>query len=155
MLRSTRNETFANGVTTYEYRAPSPSSKIDRIFIPVEIEGVMTTAVLDTGGIYFCLDPSFALALGIEPWQGFEKHKLGIRDTTFSGVLHRLSLKFIASEGQSSVIEATAFIPNGEHQEEWQRMDLPNFLGFQGCMDRVRFAIDPEKVLFYFGTGAS
>jgi hypothetical protein len=27
----------------------------------------------------------------------------------------------------------------------------PNFLGYQGLLQRIRFAVDPEVNLFYFG----
>ncbi len=64
------------------------------------------------------------------------------------GDLYRLPLKFLAAEGESVELEATAFVPNFD-QSIWQ--NAPTFLGFRDCLDRLRFAIDPSEEKFYFG----
>ena len=57
----------------------------------------------------------------------------------------------MADEGSDLEIETTAFVPVLDESEIWE---LPMFLGMQGCLERVRFAIDPTKERFYFGTTA-
>jgi hypothetical protein len=45
-------------------------------------------------------------------------------------------------------IEATVFIPNLSVDEEWL---YPNFIGLDGFLNRIRFAVDPASNLFFFG----
>jgi hypothetical protein len=49
-----------------------------------------------------------------------------------------------ADEGKSLDVEATAFV-----SPDWP---WPNFIGYQGLLQRIRFAVDPETNLFYFGS---
>ena len=48
-----------------------------------------------------------------------------------------------ADEGESLDVEATVF-----QSPDWRG---PSFLGYQGLLQRIRFAVDPETNLFYFG----
>jgi len=45
------------------------------------------------------------------------------------------------------------FVLNPEEAEQWNHERLPSYLGMMGCLDRMRFALDPEHDLFYFGAG--
>jgi hypothetical protein len=73
-----------------------------------------------------------------------EEVSLSTRLGTFRGELYRGPLFFEALEGEPLDIEATVFVspswPPGE-----------NFIGYQGLLQRIRFAVDPEVNLFYFG----
>ncbi|HEY2289684.1 MAG TPA: hypothetical protein VGM86_03175 [Thermoanaerobaculia bacterium] len=73
-----------------------------------------------------------------------EEILLSTRLGTFRGGLYRGPLFFEVFEGEPLDIEATIFVspswPPGE-----------NFLGYQGLLQRIRFAVDPEVNLFYFG----
>jgi hypothetical protein len=42
-----------------------------------------------------------------------------------------------------AVVDATIFV-----SPDWHG---PNFIGYQGLLQRIRFAVDPETNLFYFG----
>ncbi len=53
-----------------------------------------------------------------------------------------------AIEGESLDVETVAFIPNLPPGEVWP---YPDFLGLDGFLNRIRFAVDPEHNLFYFG----
>lgn len=64
-------------------------------------------------------------------------------------MLQRLPITLPAVEGQGITIDATAFIPAPE--VEWNE-DLPCILGMQGCLENLRFAVDPNDDTFYFGT---
>lgn len=159
MLRTPHNEIFAAGRAKYQFRPHIPGRINERIFIDIEIEGVQTTAALDTGGLYLVLNPAFASGIDLRPEngllevteQGTKKPTLNMRGQDFIGVYHRISLGFPAYEGQGCQIEATVFVPDPEQQAMWDSLELPNFLGFFGCMERLRFAIDPINELFYFG----
>ena len=66
--------------------------------------------------------------------------RLGI----FRGDLYRGPLFFEALEGEPLDVEATVFVSS----------DWPpgmSFLGYEGLLQRIRFAVDPEVNLFYFG----
>ena len=57
-------------------------------------------------------------------------------------------MTLLATAGESLTFEATAFVPELDHGETWP---LPSYLGWQGCLDRIRFAIDPVDEVVYFG----
>jgi hypothetical protein len=46
-------------------------------------------------------------------------------------------------------VDATVFILGPESEESWG--DLPSFIGLNGCLERMRFAVDPTSDSFYFG----
>ncbi|MFL6235648.1 MAG: hypothetical protein ACJ76N_21100 [Thermoanaerobaculia bacterium] len=62
---------------------------------------------------------------------------------TFRGDLYRVPLFFEALDGEALDIEATVFVSPSWPGE--------NFLGYEGLLQRIRFAVDPEVNLFYFG----
>jgi len=59
------------------------------------------------------------------------------------GTLHRHGIKIMAEAGKDLIIDATLFVC-----QDWQG---PNFLGYVGALDRLRFAIHPLTNRFYFG----
>jgi hypothetical protein len=59
------------------------------------------------------------------------------------GALYRETIRISADEGQPLDVEATIFV-----SPDWRG---PNFIGYQGLLQRIRFAVDPETNLFYFG----
>ena len=58
-----------------------------------------------------------------------------------------MDLTFMADEGEDVTVEATVFIPKID-PALWF---LPSFIGWTGCLERLRFAIDPLDETFYFG----
>jgi hypothetical protein len=72
-----------------------------------------------------------------------EEVRLSTRIGTFEGALYRGPLFVPALEGEPLDVEATVFV-----SPEWRG---PNFIGYQGLLQRIRFAVDPEVKLFYFG----
>jgi hypothetical protein len=59
------------------------------------------------------------------------------------GALYRVPIQFDADEGEPLDLEATVFV-----SPDWPG---PNFIGYEGLLQRIRFAVDPEANLFYFG----
>jgi hypothetical protein len=55
----------------------------------------------------------------------------------------------LAEAGGNLGFEATAFVPEQHEEEGWG--DMPSILGFYGCLERIRMAIDPVTETFYFG----
>jgi len=125
--------------------------RLTRLFVHVEIEGQITTAVVDTGGAYLIVDPEFAARLGLRRTAAVHRDQLVIRGIVCRGAVHRVPLTLPAVVGEPLTFEATAFVPELEHRETWP---LPSYLGWQGCLDRIRFAVDPADEVVYFGAVA-
>ncbi|HEX4962380.1 MAG TPA: hypothetical protein VF173_16200 [Thermoanaerobaculia bacterium] len=68
---------------------------------------------------------------------------LSTRLGTFVGQLYKVPITFPAQEGVDLKLDATVFV-----SPDWQG---DNFLGYQGVLERIRFAVDPERNRFYFG----
>jgi hypothetical protein len=80
-----------------------------------------------------------ALGYQTEP----DEFRLHSRLGTFPGRLERAPLRFPATAGDTVELEATWFISN-----EWPG---PVVIVWKGCLERIRFALDPGKDEFYFG----
>ena len=68
---------------------------------------------------------------------------LSTRLGVFRGRLHRGPITLIAETGEPLAVPATVFVT-----PDWPG---PNFLGYQGLLQRIRFAVDPASNRFYFG----
>jgi hypothetical protein len=149
MLYFADRRSFASGACHYAESLTKEAEGTPRIFVPVQVEHLPPLlAVVDTGGVWFVCDPEIAeeLSLGVARIRPTES--LTIRGHTFQGSLHRVSLVLKAEEGESLTLEVTAFVPHLQHREAWH---LPSFLGLNGCLERLRFAVDPGTNTFYFG----
>lgn len=141
---------FVLGVTGYDYRPATSQETTPRVVLQVAIEGIVVEAVVDTGGVYLFCHPLIAQRLALTPAEALS----GVQAILFRGVLvpgrlYRLSLTLLADVGEDVTLQTTAFVPEPEEAEHWGEM--PCLLGFYGCLERVRFAIDPHTEQFYFG----
>jgi hypothetical protein len=59
----------------------------------------------------------------------------------------RVGFTLIAEKGDPLATEGAFFVT-----EDWP--DGLNFLGYSGCLDSIRFALDPQANHFYFGPGS-
>ena len=75
-----------------------------------------------------------------------------IRGLRISGSLYRLTLSFPAFWGEALDVDATVFVPSAQNAVDWG--DLPSFIGLTGCLERMRFAVDPASEMFFFGAPA-
>jgi len=139
-------EPFSDGAGPYTCRPATSQDNTDRIFITIAIEGQQTQAVLDTGGVYLICDPELAEFLDLDPAAALDKITIRVRGTAYRGSLYRVQVSIPAQEGKSVLFEATAFVPDPE--PSWP---LPTYLGWHGCLERFRFAVDPTQDMFYFG----
>jgi len=138
---------FAVGQTPYlDHFGDTPI--LPRIVVSVRVGDCPVQAVVDTGGAYFICDPAILdwgdIPLG--PAEG--SARLTIRGRKIPGSLHRLGVVLEAEVGKDIEFEVTTFVPELKQDDEWR---FPIFLGLQGCLERVRFAVDPETNTFYFG----
>ncbi len=69
--------------------------------------------------------------------------QLSSRMGTFVGDLVRAPITLLADEGESLTVDATVFLST-----DWPG---PNFIGYNGLLERIRFAVDPPTNSFYFG----
>ena len=145
LLRFQDGRPFAQGACNYLYRPVPREETTPRIIVQVQVEGIETQAIVDIGGVYLVCEPQIAGLLKLKPADALRTDKLTIRGFTYSGHIHRVSLTLLAQEGQSIRLEATAFVP---HFPQW---NLPSFMGLSGCLERLRFAVDPDTDTFYFG----
>jgi hypothetical protein len=72
-----------------------------------------------------------------------ENAALSTRFGLLRGSLYRVPVRIPADEGDPLDLEATVFF-----SPEWHG---PSFIGYEGLLQRIRFAVDPEENLFYFG----
>jgi len=79
-----------------------------------------------------------------------DEYGLQVRGSTYRGKLYRMPVTFNneSGEGTDVTVEATVFVPTLREHEEWLH---PNFIGLDGALHRLRFAVDPAENAFYFG----
>lgn len=73
VLLFANNEFFATGSLTYDYRPATPTETTNRIIFEVEIQGIKTLAVLDTGAPYVICAPKVAADAGVDIASALER----------------------------------------------------------------------------------
>jgi len=138
---------FATGAIPYTVGGVQDSAA-ERLMIKLWVENVSIVAAVDTGAPYVICPPD--LAAPLEPYctDLLGEARLQIRGVAYRGKLYLLSVTFEASQGEDLRTLATVFIPQ---LDPWQTWELPSFVGLTGMLDRLRFAVDPDASLFYFG----
>lgn len=126
-------------------------TKSPKIVLSVQLENsAPLPAIMDTGAPWCIFDPELISFLDIDKESGYRPEEgLNIRGVTHHGILIRAPITLLADEGEDLTIEATIFIPDWESDNFWH---YPNFIGLDGCLSRMRFAVDPSKNMFYFGS---
>ncbi len=151
-LRFADDEPFTAGATEYYYSASTPSRQTaDRMTLLVEIEEQEVEAIIDTGACYLICHPELARAINFDPGESIPTENMNIRGLSVKGELYGTNLCFLADEGNNLSIEATAFVPTERMQDDVANRLPKSFLGLVGCLERVRFAVDPFNRIFYFG----
>ncbi|HEX6751119.1 MAG TPA: hypothetical protein VF092_27765 [Longimicrobium sp.] len=145
-LTNAHGGAFATGEARFTSQPAHEVDLLTRIHLPIEIGTVPTLAVLDTGGAYLMLDP--LVAMRVKLGAAIETDQLVIRGFVIAGTVHRIPVTIPADVGEPLTFEATAFVPELEDGEFWP---LPSYLGWQGCLDRIRLALDPRDERVYFG----
>lgn len=140
---------FASGATSYEDYYPG-QEHTTRIVLPIVITSrLIIPAIVDTGAPWCILDPEVAEVLETAIQATYTpSEKLMIRGELYEGRLLRMSLSLQAETGDGVEVEATVFVPTLAPGDTWPH---PNFIGLDGFLTRIRFAIDPTENIFYFG----
>ncbi len=135
---------FAVGNARYSLFPPDDP----KLGLWVEIDEVLVLAVVDTGSPYLVCSLELAAQMNVSGMDKIGTAALWAHSGKIRGDLYRLPVKFLAAEGTSVEIVATAVVPH-PNQSAWH--NAPTFLGFRDCLERLRFAIDPSEEKFYFG----
>lgn len=139
---------FATGSTPYNF-VPAKDDITPRILLQVEFEGVLSTAIVDTGAPYAICSPLIAQLIDLEPSAALREMTIQVRGMQVRGNLYRLTLSFPADEGETLIVDSTAFVPDPQSSLAWG--NFPSFIGLTGCLERMRFAVDPTSENFFFG----
>ncbi len=150
MLRFSNGDDFTIGAAPYAYRPAAEQETSPRIILRLLLENFETTGFVDTGGVYLLLSPEVADNLGLRPDDGIPTAPLMFRGQRVSGALHLVSLTLPAEQGDDLTIQVTAFAPQLTPFQEWPN-DFPCILGMMGCLEFLRFAVDPTNSTFHFG----
>jgi hypothetical protein len=145
LLTFSDGQPFATGAAGYDYLPATETESSVRLILQIELEGVSAAAIV------VCA-PKVARQLNLVPSASLGRIRLLIRGVSIMGHLYRLNVTFLARQGNDLTIDATVFGPDPEWEESWG--DLPSFIGLGGCLERMRFAVDPGSDTFYFGTVA-
>lgn len=107
------------------------------------------SAIVDTGAPWCILNPLMfeKVAHYAEPIYLLDV-PLNIRGLNYTGWLHQLPMRLEALIGEPLEVVGTVFVPDLATNEEWR---YPNFIGLEGFLNRMRFAVDPASNLFFFG----
>lgn len=135
---------FATGRMRFLDEDPGSPEKSHKIYVKIEPRdfGSFVLAQLDTGAAWSILDSQVAEELALFDGQG-QPATIETRFGLMRGSLERTNISILADEGDSIEFEATVFV-----SREWP---AGSFLGYAGLLERVRFAVDPQKNFFYFG----
>lgn len=141
---------FATGATRYDDFHPG-EEHLARVVLTVIVDGHLTVqAIVDTGAPWCILAPEITERLGMSEHIDYTpEEELLIRGTRYVGNLFRMRIGLLADYGGEDLeVDATVFVPTLHPGESWY---YPNFIGLDGFLNRIRFAVDPEESAFYFG----
>ena len=100
-------------------------------------------AVVDTAAPWCIFKPMIGDLIRAHLSPVDQNVELSTRLGVIPGDLYRLPITLPAEEGENLEVEATIFL-----SPEWRG---ENFVGYLGLLQRIRFAVDPQSNLFYFG----
>jgi hypothetical protein len=139
---------FATGVTYYE-DLYSDEAQVARMVLPVFIEDYLVVpAIVDTGAPWCVIDPDTVREVGTSDIEYQPDQLLMVRGRQYKGKLIGMQISLESEQGESVDVDATVFVPLLLPGETWPH---PNFIGLDGFLNRIRFAVDPEENAFYFG----
>jgi hypothetical protein len=146
MLQRHDGTTFAVGRVRFLDQPPDGGEPTSKIYVKFEPQGLEGTflAQVDTGAAWSVLAVDLAEAMELVDGNG-EAVSMRTRlvPGPIAGRLERITLTLFADEGDSLDIEATVFV-----SQHWPG---GTFLGYEGLLSRIRFAVDPSDNFFYFG----
>ena len=113
-----------------------------KIYVNLKVGDLQVVAQLDTGSPWSILRTEILQCSGV-PFSEVRSLEMHTRLGRIRGVLGLMPLVLIADEGESYEVSATVFC-----SEHWRG---PDFIGYNGFLERIRFGVDPSANRFYFG----
>lgn len=147
MLVDSRGVEFTSFVLRYFDELPKGlHPRQAHIVLPFQLEGLEVDlfGIVDTAAPWCLIQWSLLELLQMPPPNG--RDRLETRFGLLTGELRRWSVLLFAEEGRPMKIDASLFV-----SEDWREERMPNFLGYEGFLQRLRFAIDPAHNSFHFG----
>ena len=141
---------FATGAAQYDYRPITAHEEMPRVIVRIAIDRFETAAFVDTGGVYLICSPEIASRLHLSSQDGLPVPRIQVRGIWLSGRVYTLPVTLVAEQGESVTIGITTFVPELRPNLTWTD-EFPCVLGMYGCLERLRFAIDPGSDTFFFG----
>lgn len=145
ILRHSNGQDFSTGRAKYHDSDNSSQGVTAKIYVKITFAsfGCPILALLDTGAAWSILDAEIAEALDLFDDAG-EIVPISTRKGSYQFRLKRVNLEILADHGTSLSFEATVAV-----QRDWKH---GTFIGYQGLLERMKFAVDPFDNFFYFGT---
>ena len=139
---------FAQGACEYfdHYKDELTARIVINIYLAEREKAI--SAIVDTGAPWCITNPLEIRGIASQVDRLYPSAPLSIRGMTYPGWLYRVPIMIPAMEGESLNVDATAFVPDLRPDETWPH---PNFIGLEGFLNRIYFAINPIQNLFYFG----
>lgn len=143
-----RGDRFTDGCSKFEDHHPELAEPTAKIYVKILLGALrdIVFAQLDTGAAWSVLPPDIARDAGI-PIDSGDPAKLSSRFGIKDGFLVRVPYTLPAEGGKSFESEGIFFV-----SEDWP--EGLTFLGYSGLLDSIRFALDPQRHDFYFGSSS-
>jgi hypothetical protein len=138
---------FALGMTYFRDSLGSSAQQAGpRIYLEVfpEIWPSPVLAMVDTAAPWCIFDPAVGAKIRDRLDVVQENALLHTRLGYFQGTLGHGQLRIVAAQGEHLEVQALMFL-----SPDWPG---GNFIGYEGCLDRIRFAVDPYRNRFYFAS---
>lgn len=138
---------FATGDIHYKDFYPHEEHVARLVLIVTVARSTTVQAIVDTGAPWCIFAPDIVRdyvqadhALSVT---------LLVRGISYTGKLVRMRIGLRAECGGDDLdVDATVFVPKLPPGAAWP---YPNFIGLDGFLNRIRFAVDPFDNIFYFG----
>ncbi len=130
---------------------PKGTGAKERITLNIEIEGFSTMAILDTAAPYSICEREIAEQIGFDPAEAIETTTIDMWAGEIRGTIYRANLALLADEGETVFLDTPVVVPEPKENQEFAPGFPPSFLGLIGCLQSIRFAVDPFSETFYFG----
>jgi len=143
-LNTTDGNIWNTGNARYLHSCNDESGNKINIGVRIKLNArgnIIESAFLDTGCRYVVISKGICENYDIAVCEDYPI-RMSTRLGDFSGFINRFPIYFIADNGDSLEVESTCFI-----SEDWPG---PIMIGWLGCLERMKFAIDPSCNLFLF-----
>ncbi len=138
---------FATGLARSSDNLPGRVSAAHMV-LTIRIGGLITTqAILDTGSPWCILNPDMVAILGDLVEETYvPTESLVIRRIYYQGRFARVVIRLLVEAGTDLDVEATALVPILSVGAAW---DVLDFIGLEGFLQVVHFAVDPREDIRY------